>query len=1114
MQYRWIAAALLATSALAAPTVHAQEAETKLLRDPSLGDDALAFVYAGDIWIAAPDGSNPVRLTSHPADERDPIISPDGTKIAYTANYDGNADVFVIGVRGGEPQRLTWHPGDDTAIDWTPDGTAVAMVSARARRSGRSGQLYHVGLDGGLPRKVSEATVAAGSYDASGRIFANVPWGSGNAVLTGGANGWRGYRGGRAPSLQLIAFDTGTVTTIPGARTSEFDPVWIDGQLYFLSDRWNTRANIFRYDPATTEVTQITRETEWDIRNITGKSGRIVYESGGVLHALDVASAASRRLPITLVADLPARRPGWKAADEQLTSAALSPSGARVAVTARGEVFTVPTDKGATRNISQSAAIRDYSAIWADDGTRLAYVTDDGAGQALVIEDQSGIQPPRRIPLGEQFHELIAWGNAGRHIIYTTNTLTLRALDVASGTSWQIAQSQRRNGNFGATMAPKGGWVAYTTRGANENAALHLYDLAARRDFPVTGSFADIGAPQFSKDGKLLFFTASTNAGSVYSGLDMTTQDRPYRAGLYAAVLEADGASPLAPILADEEPEAGDAKTRDAKTRDAKTRDAGGSKNNRVGGAKDAKAATTTDTAPKIDPVQLDRRIVALPVAEASYASLATAKDGALFYIERVQPGIATGPGSGQERAALMRFDFEERKAEQVGAGVIAVTTDAKGEKLLLMKHDDTLVTADAGKKLEPEPVSLAGVKLYVDPLAEWRQIFADVWRMEQQYFYDPGMHGLDWAGVRAKFEPLLAHVGRREDLNDILIEMTGEMGVGHNYVGGGDVYDNSTAAPGLLGADIAIEGGRYRIKRIFTGEQWNPFVAAPLAAPGVDVNEGDTIIAINGKELTARDNIFAALSGTRGGQIALTVAATPDGPRRTSTVEPVGNEATLRQWAWIEDNRRRVDQATGGRVAYVYMPNTADAGFTFFNRMYFAQTDKDALILDERSNGGGQAANYIIDVLGRKWLSGWKDREGLPYATPGGGIYGPKVMLIDQDAGSGGDWMPYAFRENGLGTLIGMRTWGGLIGISANPDLIDGGRLAVPNFRFYNTQGRFAIENEGVAPDITVELDPLALDRGQDSQLEAAIATVMQQLVGVVSPVKTPPPYPTEIGK
>ena len=1104
MLHRWLAAALLTTSALAAPMAAAQTNETRLLRDPALSDKALAFVYAGDIWIAAPDGSNPVRLTSHAADERDPVFSPDGTKIAYSANYDGNYDVFVIDVAGGTPQRLTWHPGNDIAVGWTPDGKEVALVSPRERRAGRAGQLYHVALGGGLPRKISEAVVSGGAYDETGRIFANVPWNSGNAVLTGGANGWRGYRGGLTPSLQLIDFAGGKVTTIPGERTTEFDPVWMGGKLYFLSDRWNKRSNIFSYDPATAEVTQLTREVDWDIRNITGKNGRIVYEAGGTLHALDVASGAVSALPISLVADLPARRPQWVDAGKQMSSAALSPSGQRVAVTARGEVFTVPTDKGAARNISQSAAQRDYTAIWSDDGTNLAYVTDDGKSQTLVIEDQSGIKPARRIPLGDHFYELVGWGNKGKHIIYASNTLALYGLDVATGTSWEIARSARRNGDFDAALSPMGRWLAFTTRGANENAVLNLYDLANRRNFPVTGAYADIGSPQFSKDGKLLFFAASTNAGSVYSGLDMTTQDRPYRAGLYAAVLEAKGKSPLAPVLANEEPAKDDA----APAKDGKdTKDSKDTKSKGKGAKPEADAVI-------VDPVGLDRRIVALPVAEAAYGSLATAKDGALFYVERPQPGVATGPGSGDERARLMRFDFEEREAEQVGQGIVNVTTDAKGEKLLLVSHDDSLSVADAAKKPEPKPVSLAGAKLLVDPLAEWQQIFGDTWRMEKEYFYDPNMHGLDWTAVRAKFEPLLPYLGRREDLNELLIEMVGEMGVGHNYIAGGAVYENSAAAPGLLGADIAVENGRYRIKRIYSGEQWNPFIAAPLAAPGVDAREGDYIIAINGVELTAGQNIYAALAGTRGTQVALTVASTPEGERRTSIVEPVGSEGGLRLWAWIEGNRKKVEQATGGRVAYVYMPDTAEGGFTFFNRMYFAQTDKQALILDERSNGGGQAANYIIDVLRRQWLAGWKDRVGLDYATPGGGIYGPKVMLIDQDAGSGGDWMPYAFRQSGLGTLVGMRTWGGLIGISANPPLIDGGTLTVPNFRFYDADGRFSVENEGVAPDIRVELDPLALDRGQDTQLDAAIAEVLKGLETATSPVKPTPPYPTEIGK
>jgi len=1098
MKTGWFAAALMASSVLAAPMAAAQESETKLLRDPALSDDKLAFTYAGDIWVANADGSNPVRLTSHAASERNPVFSPDGTKIAYTADYDGNADVFVINVTGGEPQRLTWYPGTDEALDWLPDGKTVAMFSTRGRNSGRSGQLYHVALDGTLPEKVSEAVVSGGAYDESGTTFTNVPWRSGNANLTGGVNGWRGYRGGLTPSLELLNFDAGTQETIPGERTTEFDPVWMDGQLYFLSDRWNTRSNIFRYDPGARTVTQVTQVSDWDIRNITAKNGRIVYEAGGVFHSLDVASGATTRLPISLVADLPARRAEWKSVAGNMTSASLSPSGARVAVTARGEVFTVPTDKGSVRNISQSSEVRDYGGLWSDDGTQLAYITDDGGKQVLKIEDQSGTKSVRTITLGERFYYLIEWGNEGKTIVYSTSDLKLMGLDVASGASWEIATSERRNGTFSATMSPKGRWMAYSTVGANVNSALSLYDLDTKTAYPVSRGYADAQSPVFSKDGKLLFFTASTNAGSVYGGLDMTTQDRPYRAAVYAAVLEADGKSPLAPILADEED----------KSKDKDKAEGDGDEK------KDGEKADKKEEGVKVAPQGISRRIVALPMAEAAYFGLATAKDGALFAIESPQPGSATGPGTGGERFSLVRFDFKDREAKPVAPGITFVTTDKDGDKLLLGNAQGMLLTSPAAKKLDPKPVNMSGVKLYVEPAKEWTQIFGDVWRMEKEFFYDPNMHGLDWDAVRAKFEPLLPHLGRREDLGELLVEMTGEMGVGHNYVAGGDGFRSDTTSPGLLGADIARENGRYRIKRIFDGEEWNPELSAPLAKPGVDAKEGDYIIAVNGMELTASDNIYKALSGSQGTQIELTVAATPDGARRTSTVEPVGSERMLRLWSWIEDNRRYVDEKTNGRVAYVYMPNTAGAGYTLFNRMYFAQTDKEALILDERSNGGGQAANYIIDVLSRKWLAGWKDRHGMDWATPGGGIYGPKAMLIDQDAGSGGDWMPYAFREAGLGTLIGKRTWGGLIGISTNPGLIDGGALTVPFFRFFDTKGNFTIENEGVAPDIDVALDPLALDRGTDTQLDAAIAKVLADLESFETPVKPAPAYPTEIGK
>ncbi|WP_165961079.1 S41 family peptidase [Qipengyuania sediminis] len=1092
-----LAGLLLATSALAAPAA----AETRLLGDPALSDRQLAFTYAGDIWVAAPDGSNPRRITSHAADESDPIFSPDGSMIAFNANYDGNYDVFVMPASGGTPRRLTFHPGQDLAADFTPDGRAVLFATNAETGNGRSGELFTVPVTGGFPTKLSGIRSRGGAYDAATGRIANLTGFGGYNALWGGSSGWRGYRGGQQPQIEIVDLAKKTLAKVPGEGSNNFAPRWDGGQLYFLSDRDNKVINVFRADPAGGAPVKLTNETEWDVRRFAIRGGRIVYEAGGALKERAAGGGAARTLPITVTADLPAKQPQWKQVAAQIEDARLSPSAKRVAFTARGEVFTVPTDQGSTRNISASAAVRDYTGIWSKDGTRLAYVTDTGTGQELVIEDQTGTAAKRRVPLGPDFYRLLDWGGDGKTIVYSSNKLELRGFDTAANTSFRIATSARRNGDMGAVLSPAGRWLAYTTRGANFNAALYLYDLTTRRAFPVSGEFADIGSPAFSKDGKLLFFTASTNAGPGHVGLDMSSQQQPYRAGIYAVVLERAGTSPLAPVLANEGDAAGSPDAEDEPE-----------------GEKKARTKSGAASQPQVDPADLTRRMVPLPVAEGFHASLATGKDGALYFVTLVQPGVATAaPGAMPEQAdaQLMRFDFEKRTATSLMRGVTGVETDAKGETLLLRKADDSFVTSKAGEKLDPKPVDTASLRVLVDPAAEWRQIFNDAWRMEKAYFYDANMHGLDRDAVRAKYEPLLVHVGRREDLNRLLAEMIGEMQVGHNRVGGGDIWKGpGGAAPGLLGADIRLEGGRYIIKRIYDGEQWNPFLAAPLAAPGVDVKAGDAIVAINGRELKPSDNIHEALLGTAGTQIAVTVQ-NGAGPRRTSVVVPIPNDRQLRRWSWIEDNRRYVDRATGGRVAYVYMPDTADDGFTFFNRMFFAQTNKEALILDERSNGGGQAANYVIDVLRRPYLSGWKDREGLVFNTPGGAIHGPKAMLIDQDAGSGGDWLPYAFRQAGLGPLIGTRTWGGLIGISANPDLIDGGFLTVPNFRFFDTEGRWSVENEGVAPDMRVELDQMTLDAGRDTQLDAAIGHVMAELAKTQR--RDPnwhPPKPTELGK
>ncbi|MGB5738918.1 MAG: PDZ domain-containing protein, partial [Woeseia sp.] len=482
------------------------------------------------------------------------------------------------------------------------------------------------------------------------------------------------------------------------------------------------------------------------------------------------------------------------------------------------------------------------------------------------------------------------------------------------------------------------------------------------------------------------------------------------------------------------------------------------------------------------------------------------------------QAGGSNEPPGSDEQAAneLMRFDFEEREVQSLLKEIDGFRVSADGKQLLLNKVDGSLAVAEVGDELKPESLSLDGLQVRVNPREEWSLIFDEVWRMEKEFFYDPNMHGLDWQAIYERYRPLVAHVGRREDLNELLVQMIGEMQVGHNRVGGGDVYRGGSAKTGLLGANLEIHNGHYRIARVYSGESWNPFVRAPLATPGNQAEEGEYILAVNGRSIDGNDNIFEFLQGTEGQQVTLRVGPRADGrDARDIVIEPTGSERELRLWHWVEENRAAVDKASNGKVGYVYLPNTAGAGYTFFNRMFFAQLDKDAMILDERSNGGGQAANYITDVLSRQHLSGWKDRDGMVYNTPAGAIHGPKLMMIDQDAGSGGDYLPYSFRELGIGKLLGTRTWGGLIGIAFNPDLIDGGYLTVPFFRFYDADHKWSVENEGVAPDIEVPLDPIATNAGRDTQLEAAIQEVMQELQSFRDPVPDEAPaYPTELGK
>lgn len=1084
--------ALAAAAALFSVGIASAQEQTLLLRDPALSARHIAFVYAGDLWVAERNGADPRRLTSSPVDETNPVFSPDGSRIAYTANFENNKDVYVIATDGGQPKRLTWHPDDDIVLDWTPDGSAAVFASQRETNHGRSAQLYHVSVDGGLPEKQMEARIFRGRYDAAGERFVYMPHGPAYNGLYGGTSGWRGYRGGTSPSLTVMDLGAQTAFSIPGDRVNDIEPMWMNGQVYFVSDREDKIFNLFRFDPESRQIERISNETVWDIRAADARNGVIIYEAGGRLKTLDVASGNVSEIRVSINPDLPQLRPQWKDASKTIETFDLSPTGKRVIVTARGEVFTAPVEHGSTRNLTKTDGAREYTALWSPDGTRIAYIDASEAMQRLVIEDQKGLGEPRRFPLGEDFHTLLDWGGDGQRIVYQNQRLELHAIDVDSGRRTHISTGARRE-SIDVDTSPDGRWLAYTEERPNFNRALKLYDFADGRSHSIADDLADASSPAFSKDGKYLYFTASTNSGPTQVFLDMSTQERPYRAGLYVAVLAADGDSPLKPKSGDEGEDEED---------DKDDKDENGEE----------------DKPTRIDIAGLDSRIDALPVATRNYSHLAVAKDGKLYFLRNVQPGASNAPPGEREAEenALMRFDFKEKKATKVMTGVTAAAISAKGEHLIVQMADESLKTAEIGDKVEAKALDTGGMRMMVDPRAEWAQIFDEAWLMEKEFFYDPNLHGLDWQAIYDRYRPLVGHAGRREDLTALLIEMIAEMQVGHNRTGGGDIHREEGPGVGLLGADLVLENGRTRIARVYTGENWNPFIKAPLATPGLNVRQGDYILAVNGRSLGANDNIWEYLQGTADKQTTLRVASNPNGrDARNIMVKPADTEDQLRLWAWVEKNRRAVDEATDGRVGYVYLPNTAGAGFTFFNRMFFSQVDKDAMIIDERSNGGGQAANYITDVLSRTYLSGWKDFAGLVYNTPGGAMYGPKVMLIDQDAGSGGDFLPYSFRTMNVGPLIGARTWGGLIGISANPQLIDGGFLTVPYFRFFDTNGNWSVENEGVAPDIPVALDPIATNNGRDTQLERATEEIRQLMQTNPSPVPTTaPPYPTELGE
>lgn len=1063
-------------------------AETLLLRMPDIHGERIVFAHAGDLFVADRDGGNPRRLTATPGEESEPSFSPDGSMIAYTGSYGGNADVYVIPAAGGQPVRLTWHPEDDIVRGWSPDGGSVLFASPRELSYQRGGRLYEVSVQGGMPAPLPMPIAWDGAFSPDGGTIAYQPFPSGYS----GNAGWKRYRGGTTPPIWLFDIESHEIERIPNDGVNDRHPMWVGDTVYFVSDRDGT-LNLHAWNRTSKEVRQLTRHEGQGITSAAATGDAIIYALGGRLHLHDIASGTTRTLEIELAAEKPEARPRWVDGAKFIAGAGLAPDGARAVFAARGEIVTVPASSGSIRNLTRDPGAHERSPLWSPDGKTIAWLSDSGGEYRLKIGTDDGLSPPRTIELagGPAWYELLAWTPDGTRILYEDNHLNLHALDVASGRSTTVDRHARRwfPRGFEVAVSPDSAWLAYTKTGANYLKSLHLYNFAKGTSLTVGNGLAGLGTPAFSRDGKYLYFTASTNIGPATAWLDMSNQERPVRSGLYSVVLSAADQTPL-PFRSDEPDGRGTAEA----------------------SANDAPPAT------RIDAAGLDDRIVALPVAERNYSRLAVARDGALHYLAERPDGVESDPPGSEADAVdtLWRFDPAKRKESLFLDGVSEMAISADGTKLLvgLPKKQWAILAADAPEAATPKPLGLAAMKLRIEPKAEWRQIFEEAWRIQRDFFYDPAMHGADWQAVHDRYSRLVDHVGSRADLNHILVELVSELESGHSRAGGGDLLEGEGAAVGLLGADYEAVDGRWRISRIHSGGQWNPYLGAPLAIPGLGIAAGSFILAIDGRPLTAADNIHAFLEGKVGEQVILTVNRRPRvEDAHDIIVQPVKSERELRRWTWIEDNRRKVDEMSGGKVGYVYLPNTAGAGFTYFNRLFFSQVDRQAMIIDERGNAGGQAANYIVDVLTRRYLASWTDRDGMMFTTPAGAVFGPKAMLIDQFAGSGGDFLPYAFREAGGGTLVGKRTWGGLIGIGVAPPLIDGGRVTAPYFRFIDTSGRYTIENEGVAPDIEVEMTPKAVIAGGDPQLETALRVVLDQLATHRPPnPDNPPPYPAKV--
>lgn len=1038
-----------------------------LMRSPTLSATSIVFQFAGDLWSVPRNGGQAKRLTNSPGIESDPHFSPDGKTIAFTGSYDGNLDIYTVPAEGGVPKRLTANPAQDIAVGWSRDGQRVLFSSMMLSNTDYA-RLYTVSKNGGFPEPLPLPAGVDGAISPDSSQIAYVPNGKWQEA-------WKRYRGGQTTPIWILDLADSRWKAIPRNNTNDSNPMWIGRNIYYLSDP-NGPVGLNRYDTQTGHVSTEIPGEGFDIKSAQAGPGAIVYERLGSINLYDLESHKSTRVPIEIKGDFPEVRTNFKDVRGLISGMSLSPSGQRAVISARGWVFTAPASKGDIRVLGGKQGVHRREPIWSPDGKTIAFISDEDGDQKLALYDVASNTEKRYLLAdGSGYYKNLVWSPDSKLIAYSSEKLTLNIFDVASGKNTVVdKQTYRGRSEINAKWSPDSKWLTWSRDLPNLYNAIFLYSLASAKVTQITDGMSDAQNPVFDRDGKHLYFSASTDLGIGAHFEDVSTLTASEAtSSIYAVVLRKDLPNPLQPE-SDEE------------------------------SIKPTKPGTE---APKPAPFNIDldgieRRIISLPLPRQSYAQLEAGPAGTLFAVSQGRRGAPGG---------ITKFSFADRKPSKFMDGGMILSTSVDGTKLLVQGMGGPSIVSSMAPAMPGQgALDLSDLKVKIDPKQEWNAMFHEIWRNEKLLLYAPNLHGIDADEMVKRYEPFLANVMSRDDLNYLFTDMLGELCVGHMFIRGGDIPRSKPIPGGLLGADYAFENGHYRLTRIYDGERWNPNLTAPLAQPGIEAKVGEYILAIDGVELTDAKDIYLELEGKAGKQVKVKLGPKANGEdSREVTVVPVASEAALRFQSWIEDNRRAIEKATNGRVGYVHVPDTGGGGFAAFLRFFYAQTQKEGLIVDDRFNHGGLVNDFMVHEMEKSVDFIDKARYGSRLSDPSAAVYGPKVMLVNEMAGSGGDIFPYIFKLHKTGKVIGRRTWGAMISASGFP-LPDGGSITAPDdAMMLATTGEWVIENEGTSPDIEVELDPYLWRQGRDAQLEAAIAQVVKDMVTYKHPRPELAPFP-----